>query len=124
MFEGEIFNDMTLESSVTSENGELKENTKAMKASVPAETVKEEKLSLFPNPASQKVQVVYEAINRANAEVVVVNALGNVVYKKVVPFNEGKNQFSIPLQTFSNGNYFLKVSTDGNIKSTLFSVKN
>ncbi len=123
MFDGEIFNDMTLESSVTSENGELKDNTKALKASVPAEIVKEEKLSLFPNPASQIVQVVYEAINRTNAEVVVVNALGNVVYKKAVPFTEGKNQFSIPLQTFSNGNYFLKINSGGNMKSTMFSVK-
>ena len=84
----------------------------------------EERLSLFPNPASQKMQVVYEAATRNNAEVVVVNALGNVVYKKIVSFAEGQNQFSIPVQTFANGNYFLKVSTAGNIKSTLFSVKN
>lgn len=84
----------------------------------------EDKLSLFPNPASQKIQVIFETAKQAVAEVVIVNALGNVVFKKSVSFAEGQNQFSIPVQSFANGNYFIKVTTGDGIKSTLFSVKN
>ncbi len=104
---------------------ELSEESKTQNKVAPADPVKhEDKLSLFPNPASQKVRVIFEAAHQLAAEVIVVNALGNVVYKKSVSFAEGQNQFSIPVQTFANGNYFLKVSSGDGIKSTLFSVKN
>lgn len=104
---------------------QLSSESKTQTKSSPSKAViHEDKLSLFPNPASQKIQVVYEATSKANAEVVVVNAIGNVVYKKSISFTEGQNQFSIPVQNFANGNYFLKLTSGENNKSTLFSVKN
>ncbi len=121
----EIYNEMTLEGALNVENGVSKDNTSALKNAKVADPVKQdEKLSLFPNPATQKVQVVFETVKRTSAEVTVVNALGNVVYKKTVNVTEGKNQFSIPVQAFANGNYFLKVNAGTGIHSTLFSVKN
>ncbi len=121
----EIYNEMTLDGALNVENGVSKDNTSALKNAKVADPVKqEEKLSLFPNPATQKMQVVFETVKRTSAEVTVVNALGNVVYKKAVQVIEGKNQFSIPVQNFANGNYFLKVNAGTGVHSTLFSVKN
>ena len=116
---------MTLEGALNVEHGVSKDNTSALKNAKVADPVKQdEKLSLFPNPATQKLQVVFKTVKTTSAEVTVVNALGNVVYKKAVQVIEGKNQFSIPVQNFANGNYFLKVNAGTGVHSTLFSVKN
>lgn len=83
-----------------------------------------DKLSLFPNPASQKVQVVFETENESKGEVSIINSLGSLVYRKSIPFVGGKNLLSIPIGSFSNGNYFVRVSSGDNIQSALFTVKN
>ena len=120
---GEILNDMSLEGSTINANGVTKDNINALKAE-PAKPKAEDKLSLFPNPASQKVQVVFETATEANGEISVTTAMGSLVYRKSVSFAEGKNQFSIPLNTLANGSYFLKINSGSNIHSTIFSVKN
>ena len=51
----------------------MKNNTNALKVK-PEEIKAEDKLSLFPNPASQKVQVVFETVTVAPGEVTVTNA--------------------------------------------------
>ena len=123
---GEIFNYMALEGSVTSANGTTRDNTNALKAEQKqVEKVKAaDKLSLFPNPAAQKVQVVFETVTDATGEITITNALGSLVYRKAVTMAEGKNQYSVPVNSFANGNYFLRINSGNKIQSTLFSVKN
>ena len=101
----------------------MKNNTNALKVK-PEEIKAEDKLSLFPNPASQKVQVVFETATEAPGEVTVTNALGSLVYRKPVTMVEGKNQFSVPLQSLANGTYFLRVLSGNKIHVSVFSVKN
>ena len=120
---GEIFNYMALEGSISSANGTTKDNTNALKAQ-PGQINAEDKLSLFPNPAAQKVQVVFETVTEATGEITITNALGSLVYRKAVTMAEGKNQYSVPVNSFANGNYFLRINSGNKIQSTLFSVKN
>ncbi len=115
---------MTLEGSISSHDGVLKDNADELnKAKASAEHTVNDKLSLYPNPASQNVQVIFESNQRKTAELTVINALGSVVYQKAVSFQEGKNQLTIPLQAFANGHYFLKVNSGNDIHSSMFSVK-
>ena len=124
-FIDEHYNEMSLEEAVNVENGISKVNTSSLKNTKVEEAVKAvDKIALFPNPAAQKMQVVFETVKTTSAEVTVVNALGNVVFKKFVPVSVGKNQFSIPVQAFANGNYFLKINAGNGVYSTLFTVNN
>lgn len=119
----EMVNNMKTESSMSNANRIIKENTSAFK--VKPEMVKtEDKLSLFPNPASQKVQVVFETATEVSGEVSVSNALGSLVYRKAVTMAEGKNQFSVPLQSLANGTYFLRIQSGSKMHTSVFSVKN
>ena len=120
---GEILNNMTLQESVSNTNETMKDNINVLKVK-PQEIKAEDKLSLFPNPASQKVQVVFETATEAPGEVTVTNALGSLVYRKPVTMVEGKNQFSVPLQSVANGTYFLRVLSGNKIHVSVFSVKN
>ena len=119
----EMLNNMTSEISVSKTNETIKDNTSSFKVST--EKVKaEDKLSLFPNPASQKVQVVFETATEASGEVSVSNALGSLVYRKVVTMTQGKNQYSVPLQSLANGTYFLRIQSGNKMHTSVFSVKN
>ena len=121
---GEAKNLMVLEGSISSEDGTIKDNAAELnKQKLSAELTNNDKLSLFPNPASQKVQVLFESNGQKTGEVTVISTLGSVVYKKVVAFQEGKNQLTIPIQALANGNYFLKVNSGDYIRSSMFSVK-
>ncbi len=83
-----------------------------------------DKLSLFPNPASQKVQVVFETGMEVKGDVSIINSLGSLVYRKSVPFIGGKNHLSVPIDAFTNGNYFVRITSGNNIHTALFTVKN
>lgn len=120
-----VNNVMILESAVSNSDGVVKDNTSELKSkkAVEDEEAAVEKLSLFPNPASQGIQVVFETNREAPAEITVMTALGSLVYKRPVSFVKGINNFSIPLQAFASGNYFLKINSGSNTHSAMFIVK-
>ena len=82
------------------------------------------KLNLFPNPASQVVQAVFVAAVNTTAEVMVMNASGKLVYKKVIPAVNGKNQLAIPVQKLPNGIYLVRIKTGDQALSGNFFVDN
>lgn len=121
----EIDHVMVLESAIKSENGVKKDYTETLKNQVIAEQTKKiDKLSLFPNPASQRIQVLFETNTIGAGEIAVISSLGNMVYKKQVKFADGKNQFMVPIQQLANGAYFLRITSGNKIHSSIFSVKN
>ncbi|MBL7729411.1 MAG: PKD domain-containing protein [Dinghuibacter sp.] len=81
-----------------------------------------DKLSLFPNPASQQVQAMFTSTTTAAVEVVVVNASGNLVYKKAAPAAAGKNQWVIPVQKLAKGLYIVRLKTGEQTLSSHFFV--
>lgn len=81
-------------------------------------------LTLFPNPASQNIQVRLMMPSQSKAEVIVVSALGEIVYKQNVQLLQGTNQFTIPINKLAQGNYYLKIKSADISKSSLFTVSN
>jgi PKD repeat protein len=91
------------------------------------EIIKEEepgKLSLFPNPASQQVQVVFETAKNENSEVWLLNAAGKTVYTRIAPVANGKNQLTIPVRNLPNGIYRVSVRTNDRVLTGNFFVDN
>lgn len=82
------------------------------------------KLNLFPNPASQQVQAAFTLNHAAAVEVMVMNASGKLVYKKVIPAVNGKNQLAIPVQKLPNGIYLVRIKTGNQALSGNFFVDN
>jgi PKD repeat protein len=90
----------------------------------PEDVVTVDKLSLFPNPASQQVQAVFVSTSTMPGEVMVMNSAGNLVYKKTAPVANGKNQWIIPVQKLPSGVYLVRVKTGEQVLSSHFFVDN
>ena len=120
---GEVVNKMIFEGAVKSENGVLSNNAEKPQPETPKPEIAD-KLSLFPNPAAQKVQLVFETVTEAKGEVSVINSIGGLVYRKSIQITGGKNQISVPVNTFTDGNYFVRISAGNKIHTAQFTVKN
>lgn len=77
-------------------------------------------ISLFPNPASNAVNIDYSVNNDSKLSFEVYNVLGQNVYS-VTPANFGKGNFrtTINTSTFDNGVYFVTVKDNNKTVSTL-----
>ena len=62
----------------------------------------ETETSIYPNPASQNITIT----NVENADIEIVNALGQVVYAN----KNASGNISIDVRNFTNGTYFVKVN--------------
>jgi hypothetical protein len=69
-------------------------------------------VSVFPNPTAGTVNVVMHASNMGNAQVVVTNMLGEVVYQ-TAGNTAAQHKFTLNLENQNSGVYFVKVKTDG-----------
>ncbi len=82
------------------------------------------RITVFPNPVSDNLQVSFETLKAAPGEVVVTNVAGAVVYKGNRAFTPGKNQFSIPVQQLPGGTYLVRVRSDAAEGRSTFVVNN
>jgi hypothetical protein len=82
------------------------------------------KLTLFPNPASGQVQLIFESGSMHIGEIMVMNSAGNLVYKKVASVLKGNNQYNIPVKQLSNGIYLVRVKNGNQVLSGHFFVNN
>lgn len=76
-------------------------------------------LSLYPNPAQSQLNVNVEGVT-GMADVVIINNLGQVVYKATVANNA--KAISLDIANLANGHYMLRVNTADNTAWT-FSLK-
>ena len=71
-------------------------------------------LSLYPNPASESANVIFENKSKRNIEVKLFNILGSEVlsvnFEKV---EEGFQSFNIDLSFVDQGVYFISVNSEG-----------
>lgn len=73
-----------------------------------------ESLTIFPNPAKDQVNLVYnskEAIN--NAHIILIDVAGRKVFDGVYGINQGKNTISIPLRNVAKGVYMVQLIQNG-----------
>ncbi len=120
--DGQRENPMAVEIVSTSQNGVTVDHTEAFRnEKLLAEN--EDQLSIYPNPASQQVQVLMNSKNKASSEITILNSMGGMMYKKPVSLTIGKNTFSIPIQNLAGGNYFLRINAGEKLQTAMFTVK-
>lgn len=71
-------------------------------------------MSLYPNPASESANLVFNLIENADVNVSVINALGQTVYvSESNNFTSGQNIITLPINNLSKGIYFVNVNVNG-----------
>lgn len=73
------------------------------------------KLTLYPNPASNLINISYTSTKaQGNTNVLVYDLVGRVLAKKIVFIQEGPNQLAIPLDNIPDGIYLLVLEAPNN----------
>jgi len=69
-------------------------------------------VSVFPNPASNVINVSYELMNAEDVSIVITNAIGQVIYTQAVKENNlGRHTLKIDTDLFAAGIYQLNIKT-------------
>jgi hypothetical protein len=76
-------------------------------------------LSVYPNPATEVLNISISNANFKNSEVVVLNISGTEIFKT----NMANNNTQLNIETLSNGVYFVKVSNQNGFNKTVKFVK-
>ena len=66
-------------------------------------------MSVFPNPATSQINILYNTQNNGEADIVILSELGSQLIRKTVGTTAGKNNFSFNIGQLSNGVYFVKL---------------
>jgi len=76
-----------------------------------------ESLNVYPNPAMMEMEISYFAPQSANAEIVIMNMLGEEIF--VQPFNllAGVNKQKVNIVSLNSGVYFLQVKSEEGVIS-------
>jgi protocatechuate 3,4-dioxygenase beta subunit len=69
-------------------------------------------LNIYPNPAQNDIWFDYQLFDSPEAEVLLLNAAGEVVYKSSVKAEANVAQFRINTASFARGMYYLKLQTE------------
>ncbi|MBL7719638.1 MAG: T9SS type A sorting domain-containing protein, partial [Flavipsychrobacter sp.] len=94
----------------------------ASPAAVQNTSVSISQVQLFPNPASEKVHLRFEAENKDEATITVADMTGKIVYTAPANIDKGSNLLSVALGTLAPGNYALRLSGAHTNTSLLFTV--
>lgn len=80
-------------------------------------------MKMYPNPASESVNITFSADNAENGVVSVMNLMGQTVYTEKVEVNEGYNMINIPVKGFTSGVYMVSLRTQTGISTQKLLVK-
>ena len=80
-------------------------------------------MKMYPNPASESVNIAFSAINAENGVVSVMNLMGQTVYTNNVEVNEGYNLINVPVKNFNSGVYMVTLRTNTGISTQKLIVK-
>ncbi len=73
-------------------------------------------LVLNPNPASTKLTVDFTLVQGGQAQILIYDETGNMIRAITNgPHPSGLNEVTIPLSDLSNGHYFVRLASDGNV---------
>jgi len=67
-------------------------------------------MSVFPNPVTEKTNVLINAIADESAQLKVVDNIGRVVYSVTVKLVKGKNNIQLNMRQFKTGLYYIDVT--------------
>lgn len=81
-------------------------------------------LNAYPNPATDKATLAFQAPKSGSATVSVIGLDGREVFNKQFAVNSGKNELSINTENYTSGYYFVKVTlSNGTSQSVKLMVK-
>jgi len=79
-------------------------------------------LTMYPNPASDRVSMTYEAEGTGEVKVIVVNDMGETVMVNSVNVNAGENLLDVNLSELHSGIYHLRIEDSGKVITKKLSV--
>ena len=80
-------------------------------------------MKMYPNPASESVNITFSAENAEAGIVSVMNLMGQIVYTNNVEVNEGYNKINLPVKNFNSGVYMVTLRTNTGISTQKLIVK-
>ena len=72
-----------------------------------------ENLTVFPNPATNEVNVVFSNITFDNVDLSIVNSLGQLLKKIDRSTTNGANRLTLDVSNYASGLYFVNITVDG-----------
>lgn len=80
-------------------------------------------IKMYPNPASESVNIAFTSVEADNAVITVRNLMGQTVYTLNRDVNEGNNLVNVPVKNFANGIYMVTVQTSKGLSTQKLIVK-
>lgn len=80
-------------------------------------------LKIYPNPATESVNISFAAENAESGVISVMNLMGQTVYTSNVEVNEGYNFITIPVKQLTSGVYMVSMRTNTGITTQKLIVK-
>jgi hypothetical protein len=75
-------------------------------------TVNENSFSVYPNPASNEINVRMESLSQTNTTIKIINTLGQVVVCKRVSLNKGVNIIPVDTKQLANDIYYISFDSE------------
>ena len=75
------------------------------------------KIAVFPNPVGFMANLLFNAKESGNAEIMVTNQLGAVVLRQSIAVNAGDNVRKLDVSKLSNGMYFIKIQNGDKVET-------
>ena len=69
-------------------------------------------MKMYPNPATNNVNVTFSSEESANAVLSVMNLMGQTVYTENVNIHEGYNMVNLSVNNFRSGVYMVNIKTN------------
>ncbi|MEO8149869.1 MAG: T9SS type A sorting domain-containing protein [Bacteroidia bacterium] len=69
-------------------------------------------LTVYPNPASNKITLSFETVNNEVATLSIINTLGQTVLNKTVTVNDGVYNEDLDVSSYAKGIYSLRIKTE------------
>ena len=79
-----------------------------------SEKVSEEKLTLYPNPASDEITIIHQSKIDYSTNYQIVSIDGKVIRQQSVDVNNGFNKLEWDINSLENGIYFIRIIGDDN----------
>jgi len=106
-----------------SENGNLSYTTELITGSSIDESMSFDQLTLYPNPAFEKLNVLLTSKQQDQANVSIKDITGNTLLNDFRNLSQGVNSMELNVQALSSGMYILTVETSSNSSVSRFIVK-
>jgi hypothetical protein len=77
-------------------------------------------LKVYPNPAKDQLNVLFNLQNAVEAELRIIDISGKIVFRTTINNNPGNNIVFINLSVVSSGMYYVLLIADNTIQKTQF----